>query len=297
MKAKRGRGGLMALKIDMEKAFDRMEWSFLLAILAKLGFHPTWINWIRICVTSPSFSILINGSPFGFFTPARGLRQGDPLTPFLFILGTEVFSRLLFRQSSLGLLKGIKLERSCNPISHLLFADDLLIFTKATSSKASAIKDCLDLYCQWFGQAVNTTKSSIMFSKNTASSAINSIKEILPFKSTAATASYLGLPFFIGKSKKEAFQSILARVLGRLEGWHAKTLSQAGRTVLIKATASFIPSYTMSTFFLPKSLCTALDKGFKDFWWGFPKGKSHNLSLKSWRSICIPRHLGYPNYV
>jgi hypothetical protein len=71
--SKRGRGGLMAVKIDMEKAFDRMEWSFILAILSKLGFHSTWINWIRICVTTPSFSILINGSPFGHFNLERGL--------------------------------------------------------------------------------------------------------------------------------------------------------------------------------------------------------------------------------
>jgi len=128
--------------------------------------------------------------------------------------------------------------------------------------------------------------------KNTSPASIHSITGILPFKTTAATAKYLGLPFIIGKSKKEAFQAILARVHGKIDGWRAKTLSQAGRTVLIKATTSSIPSYTMSTFLLPKSLCATLDKCFKDFWWGFPKGKTRNLSLKSWRSICIPVILG-----
>jgi hypothetical protein len=92
------------------------------------------------------FTILINGSPFGLFTPACGLRQGDPLSPFLFILGTEVFSRLLQRQFSLGSFKGLKMLRTCSPITHLLFVDDLLIFAKATSYEASTIRNCLYVY-------------------------------------------------------------------------------------------------------------------------------------------------------
>jgi hypothetical protein len=87
-KSKRGNGGFMFLKMDMEKAFDRMEQNFLLAILEKLGFSSTWISWIRICISTP-FSILLNGSPFGFISLGRGLRQGDPLSSFLFILGLK----------------------------------------------------------------------------------------------------------------------------------------------------------------------------------------------------------------
>jgi hypothetical protein len=123
-----------------------MKWSFIFTILTKLGFAPMWINWIRICITSPSFSILINGSPYGLFCPERGLRQGDPLSHFLFILGTEVISCLLFRSESQDLLKGIKIARNCSPISHLLFADDLILFAKATSSEANILRSVLNCY-------------------------------------------------------------------------------------------------------------------------------------------------------
>jgi hypothetical protein len=222
------------------------------------------------------------------YTPSRGLRQGDPLSPFLFIIGTEVLSRLLHHQESLSILKGIQIGKHCPPITHLLFVDDLLIFAKATSSEARIIKTCLDSYGAWSGQQVNEAKSSILFSKNTLTSIIRSIKGIIPFQDTPLSSSYLGLPLFIGKSKKRAFPPILDKVLNQIEGWRAKTLSQAGRTMLIKAIASAIPSYAMSTFLLPDTLCSTLDRHFKNLWWGFPNGKSRNLSLKSWQSICLP---------
>ena len=225
-----------------------MEWSFILAILSKLGFHPTWINWVRICISSPYFSILINGSPFGLFSPKRGLRQRDPLSPFLFILGTKVLSCLLIRQESQDRLKGMKITRSCAPISHLLFADDLILFAKAMSSEAVILNSCLGLYCCWSGQAINISKSLIHFNKNTAPSTINSISGIFPFKRTSISSKYLGLPLFFGKSKSAAFKYILEKVSGKIEGWRAKTLSQAGRTVLIKLVATTIPFYVMSSF-------------------------------------------------
>ena len=97
----------MFLNMDMEKAFDRMGWSFLLAILSKLGFSSIWVSWIRTCISTPSFSILLNGSPFGLISPGRRLRQGDPLSPFLFILGSKVFSRLMFKEGRNGSLHGL----------------------------------------------------------------------------------------------------------------------------------------------------------------------------------------------
>jgi hypothetical protein len=90
-------------------------------------------------------------------------------------------------------------------------------------------------------------------------------------------------------SKSTAFNDLLDRVFGKIEGWRAKTLSQAGRTVLIKSVASTIPSYAMSSFLLPRSISTSLDRIFKNLWWGFPTHKSRNLSLKSWNSICTPK--------
>jgi hypothetical protein len=292
LKSKRGRGGLMAVKIDMEKAFDRMEWDFLLTIMLKLGFHPIWVIWIKICVSSSSFSILINGSPFGHFTPTRGLRQGDPLSPFLFILGTEVLSRLFHHQESIGLLKGIRIAKSCPPINHLLFKDDLIIFAKATSSEATVISYCLNTYCSWSGQKINNGKSSIPFSKNTSLASISSILGIIPFRLTTSAPFHLDLPLMFGHSRKEAFQPLLDKVISKINGWRSKTLSQAGQTVLIKSTTAAIPTYAMSTFLLPSSFCKTLDRLFKDFWWGFPLDKSRNLCLKSWDSICLPRNQG-----
>jgi hypothetical protein len=204
-------------------------------------------------------------------------------------LGTEVISRLLLRQESQDLIKGIKIARNCAPVSHLLFADDLILFAKATSAEAVILHSYLDKYCSWYGQAINCSKSSIHFSKNTASSTINNISGIFPFKRASISSKYLGLPLLFGKAKNEAFKDLLGKVSGKIDGWRAKTLSQAGCSVLIKSVAATIPSYAMSSFLLPLSLSLSLDRIFKKIWWGFPKDKARNLSLKSWSSIFLPK--------
>jgi hypothetical protein len=282
----------MFLKMDMEKAFDKMEWKLILTIMQSLGFHSTWLHWIESCISSSSFSILLNGSPFGLFSPKRGLRQGDPLSPFLFILGSEVLSRLLLKEERLGNIKGMKIARSSPAINHLLFADDLLLFGKASILEATSIKGCLDKYCSWLGQSINSRKSSIRFSKNTKPTTSSYILNILPFNPNPTCSIYLGLPILMGRSKREAFQSIIDSIQTKMEGWRAKTLSQASRGVLIKVVAAAIPSYAMSTFLLPKILCRKLDQLFKNFWWGFSPKKIRNLSLKSWSSLFSPKAFG-----
>jgi hypothetical protein len=131
-----------------------------------------------------------------------------------------------------------------------------------------------------------------ILSRNTAPITIASISSILLYKRTLNFSKYLGLPLFFSKSKVGAFKDILEKVSGKIEGWRAKTLSQAGRTILIKSVATSIPSYAMSSFLMPMSFSSSLDRMFKNFWWGFPKDKARNLSLKSWNSICLPKHEG-----
>ena len=116
-----------------------------------LGFHVTWLQWIRSCISSSYFSILLNDGHFGIFSPSRGLRQGDPLFPFLFILGSELLSRLLLKEERQGKIKGMKIARNSPVINHLLFADDLLLFGKASLLEPESIKVCLDKYCSWSG--------------------------------------------------------------------------------------------------------------------------------------------------
>jgi hypothetical protein len=125
-------------------------------------------------------------------------------------------------------------------------------------------------------------KEETSFSKNSSPTTTSNIHNIFPYTANPQSSSYLGLPIMIGKSKKVAFQGIMDKVNSKIEGWKAKSLSQAGRLTLIKAVAAAIPSYAMSTFIFPANFCQKLDQSFKNFWWGFPSKKTRNLTLKSW---------------
>ena len=151
MKKKKGKIGWMALKIDMEKAYDRLEWGFIEKVLHCFGFPDTWIQWVML-VSTTSFSILINESSFGFIRPQRGVRQGDPLSPFLFVLAREVLARLIEREALCNGIKGFKLARDLTPITHLQFADDLFIFAQVNEENLQRIKYCLDVFSSWSGK-------------------------------------------------------------------------------------------------------------------------------------------------
>lgn len=122
----------MAIKTDMLKGYDRVEWIFLEALLLKLGFDAKWVQWIMVCVRSVSYFILINDNSYGFIKPGRGLRQGDPLSPFLFILCPEALVHVMSYAERDGKITGLRLNRRCPSVQHMLFADDSIFLCRAT---------------------------------------------------------------------------------------------------------------------------------------------------------------------
>ena len=174
---RRGKTGAMALKLDMSKAFDRVEWSCLEKIMTKMGFHPRWISMVMSCVTSITYSIRINGIPQGRITPTKGLRQGDPLSPYLFLLCVESLSALLHRAFEADTLRGLQVCKRSPHITHLFFADDSLLFCNATIEDCEEIQRLLLVYEKATGQQVNRQKTSLFFSPNTAMEIQEDIKQ------------------------------------------------------------------------------------------------------------------------
>ena len=162
---KKGKKGYMTLKLDVSKAYDRMEWPFLQGVMQRLSFPETWIERVMSCVTTTSFFVLVNGRPFGNVLPSKGIRQGDPLSPYLFLLCIKGFTSLLDRAEIGRTLHGVSISRNAPKITNLLFADDSLIFSRASSMEINTIFEILQVYAKASGQCINLEKSSVYFSK------------------------------------------------------------------------------------------------------------------------------------
>ena len=143
---RKGKEALMALKLDMSKAYDRVEWGFLEAMMRRLGFHDRWVSLMMMCVTSVNYSVLINGVPKGNIIPPRGLRQGDPISPYLFLLCAEGLTAMLKKEVALGNIKGVAVCRGAPRISHLLFADDSIVFCRASLNEANQVMKVIEEY-------------------------------------------------------------------------------------------------------------------------------------------------------
>lgn len=151
MKTSKSKKWYLALKLDLSKAFDKMEWNFVIHMLGKFGFSQKWCDLIYECISTVKSTVLLNGIPGIQFSPSRGLRQGDPLSPYLFVTTLEGLSRLFMHADSQKKFSGIEINYKCPSISHLLFADDCFIFCKADRDEVRNLMDILDVFTCSFG--------------------------------------------------------------------------------------------------------------------------------------------------
>lgn len=147
LSSRKGSRGYMLIKLDMEKAFDKMSWDFIKEVLQFHGMKDPMLGWIMSCIKIKQMNLLINGSKHGTITPQCGLRQGDPLSPSLFILAADLLSRLISNATMKGRIKGFKVSRIANPITHLMFADDIILVGEASEREAKSFLSCIQTYC------------------------------------------------------------------------------------------------------------------------------------------------------
>jgi hypothetical protein len=220
------------------------------------------------------------------FCLTRGLCQGDPLSPYLFILCQEVLSRIVDRNFERKKLSRAKMNVFGPAITYVMFADDLMLFAKANRKEVSILNECLDTYCMWSGQKINREKSGIIFSKLVSNYNRRWIKGELHMKKLPLDAFYLGTPVFSSRCKTKDFKYLIDRTEARLKGWRSKSLSWVGRRTLIKSIALALPTYSFSTASVPSSMCNKLDSTIRRFWWSPKKEQGRFLTWKAWEVLC-----------
>jgi hypothetical protein len=179
-----------AYKLDLTKAYDRVEWGFLEGVLKRLGFHSTWIHWVMECVTSVSYSIRFKNVSLEPFKPSRGLRQGDPLSPYLFLFIADGLSKLLQGEIQQGNLHELKICRRASGVSHLLFADNTMLFMEISEAQADRVNQVLREYEKGTGQLINPAKCSIMFGSGCSEENKEKVKGILKVENVAQEEKY-----------------------------------------------------------------------------------------------------------
>ncbi|KAL9675160.1 hypothetical protein QQ045_003361 [Rhodiola kirilowii] len=261
------KGGWISVKLDISKAYDKLEWIFLEKMMLKLGFNGLWVGKIMKCVKSVSYVVKMNDAVTEVIMPGRGLRQGDPLSPYLFILCSEWLSCNLEKWQGRNQIQGVKISSAAPRVSHLLFADDSLLFCKAELSMVRKLRQILNDYEEFSGQTVNYNKSKVCCSPNTQQEVKVAICESLGVKRVDKHGKYLGLPMVVGQNKGECFRALEEKVKSKIGDWKARLLSSAGKEVLIKSVLTAMPQYAMTCYKFPLTLCRRIDADIINFWW------------------------------
>lgn len=279
-----------AFKVDVKKAYDSVNWDFLIDLLHIFGFPVQLIKWIKECVTTPSYSINVNGETHGFFSGQKGLRQGDPLSPYLFTLVMQALSLIIKRRIEQD--GRFNYHPKCEElgISHLYFADDLFLFSAGDPWSVQILKDSLDEFGSVSGLWPNEGKSNVFFCKVSRDNQLL-IKDIMGFQQGDLPVKYLGVPLITTTLFHADYLPLIEKVNLRLMEWQNKWLSFAGRLQLAISVLSSMQVYWASVFILPVSVSKEIEKLIRNFLWGGPdmaKGKAK----VAWKDVCLPKSEG-----
>ena len=285
---KRGEKGVIC-KLDIEKAHDNINWQFLMKFIQHMGFGPKWIRWIWWCVSTVRFFGLVNGMPAGFFPSSRGLRQGDPLSPYLFILGMEVLSILLRRAIARGFLSSCSFggnEDSVFNISHLLFANDTMVFCEASEDQMLYLSWVLFWFEASSGLKINLEKSELIPVGRLGN--VEVLAAELGCQIGSLPSMYLGLPLGAGHKTVIVWDSVEEQMRKRLALWKRSYISKGGRITLIKSSLASLPLYQISLVRMPIFVAKRLEKLQRNFLWGggCVNKKPH---LIKWEVVCMTK--------
>ncbi|GJY17125.1 putative RNA-directed DNA polymerase, eukaryota, reverse transcriptase zinc-binding domain protein [Tanacetum coccineum] len=288
--AKKHKKRCMFLKVDFEKAFDTLSRSFLLSIMEQMGFSVKWRSWIHSCLNSAYASVLINGSPTKEFKLDRGLRQGDPLSPFLFIIAIEALNVTLLESTNNNIFHGIKVGKDKVHISHLQFTNDALIMGEWSLSNAKNLSRILTCFHLASGLRVNFNKSKL-FGIGVTNVELNTIASSIGCLALQFPCIYLGLPIGAKMISCLNWNPLVERFLKRLSNWKAKTLSFGGRLTLIRSVLGSSGVYYFSTFKAPKKIICKLEGIRRRFFWG-GSANEKKISWIAWDKVTSPRNMG-----
>jgi ribonuclease HI/exonuclease III len=283
----------MAIKLDLANAFDRVRHDFLFAVMQRFGFNNQFINWVKACIKAPWVAPLVNGRPAKFFQATRGLRQGCPLSPLLYVLQASVLSYQLHHALHTRALSGIKIAPSVKEVSHTQFADDTLLLGEANLQTARILKSELDTYKLYSGSEINYNKS-IIHGWHCNPRELLQISRVLEMEATPIWENfiYLGVPIFKSSVKIAHWTPLIDKLKTKIHNWGANWLNRAGKLVLMNAVISSLPIYQCSVLLAPKSISNKIDELLRKFLWEGGRNCERKMHLVNWKTVKTPKMEG-----
>ncbi|XP_060216553.1 uncharacterized protein LOC132644029 [Lycium barbarum] len=289
---KRGKPANVIIKLDMAKAYDRVSWQFLTKVLERMGFDGAFVDKIWRLLANNWYSVMLNGRSHGFFHSTRGVKQGDPLSPPLFVLVVEVLSRALNSLFDCEQYKGYGMPKLSANLNHLAYADDTIIFTSADKVSLEMIMKVLRKYEGVSVHKIHRNKSCFYLHQNVSATLCHEVEQTTGLTRGVFPFMYLGCPIFNTRKKKVYFNELIKKVKNMLQNWKGRLLSFGGKAVLITSVLQSMPLYLLSSMAPTKYNLNELHKIFARFFWSNKEeGKSRHCYGGG---LEPPAHCGLP---